>query len=103
LFAGIGFPHRYDPAATISLGPNYDDHPSCEEADCDRSCLAVVDAIVSLIDGHPREDIRGVGEVEPSLVQRQGALGRIEGDLHELLYIQKMLGIAMLDMPGTRA
>jgi hypothetical protein len=70
-------PHRDDAPRASAQRPNHNDQPAAKIADGDAADFAVVLAVIGQRGVKPREYRGRVGEIQPSLRERRGALGCI--------------------------
>ena len=73
------------------------DNPTRQQAVTDDAFLAVLPPSVLDLDRDTAKDQGGVREIQSTLGQRLGALDRIEGDPHGLLYLQQAFDQAAED------
>jgi hypothetical protein len=84
-FAAIGFPHTDDVTPGVTRCIDDLHKPASQQAETDDSRLSIVLARVLRFSRDSIEHLSGIREIEPSLLQRGGSLGRIEGDAPELV------------------
>jgi hypothetical protein len=72
-------PHRDDPATAVSRRLYDDDHPPVQEAQGEEAILAP--AVRANGQSRAGKDLPGHRHIQPAVIERGLALGRIEGDL----------------------
>jgi uncharacterized membrane protein YccC len=75
-------PHRDDPAGVPARGPDQHHEPAAQVARGDQAGFTVIASAILARCVQAGEHLRRIGEVEPSLRQGLGPLGRVEGDAH---------------------
>jgi hypothetical protein len=92
LFAFIGFHHTKYMATCASRRRAHNNHPAFQIATTNYAGFAVVFARVFIFQSDSGENLRRVPKIQPAICEGLGALRWVEGDSHELLYLQQPRG-----------
>jgi hypothetical protein len=87
--AVIGFPHAKDVAIRATRRVTNDNDPSSQHTKTDNSSFAVVPSRVLDFKSRPSEYQFGVFEIETTFGKGGCAFSQVEGECHELLYLQQ--------------
>jgi hypothetical protein len=85
LLAVIGFPHRKNVAVGSARRPRHDHHPAFQRSGGDEAIFRVVEPHVLPGGDETGEYLSSIGEIEPALAQGLLSLGRVEGDIRDIM------------------